>query len=122
MRSPTLLLLVASAAALTAPSAVSSARGETPAAAEEFRGKVRPFLDKYCSDCHDGPKAKADVDLGQFEEMRTLWRNPKLWEKGAVQLEDKVMPPARKKQPADEERVELLKGVQKTLKNPDRAR
>src|SRR3954470_24571299 len=94
---------------LLACAALLAARGvaaENPE--EQFQSQVRPLVEKYCSDCHDGAKPKADVDLGQFEEMRAIWRNPKLWERVAVQLQDRVMPPARKPQPSDEEREHLL--------------
>jgi hypothetical protein len=35
---------------------------------------VRPFLDKYCVECHQGKKAKAGVNLASFESMMAASR------------------------------------------------
>jgi hypothetical protein len=92
------------------------ARGETPP--EHFRARVRPLLEHYCLDCHDGPKPKGDVDLGRFDELAVLWRDPKVWERVLVQLQDHVMPPAKKSQPTEDERQELAGWVRDSLAHP----
>ncbi len=85
-----------------------------------FSSEIRPLMEKYCIDCHDdGPKPKGDVNLDQFHQMSDLWRDPKLWERVLVQLRDRVMPPAKKNQPADAERAQLADWVGATLANPD---
>ena len=40
------------------------ADGLTALAAEPFETEIKPFLEKYCVDCHSGGEdAKGDVDL-----------------------------------------------------------
>ncbi len=96
-----------------------SAGAESPA--EDFQERIRPLVEQYCLDCHDGPKAKGDVNLARFETLDTLWSNPKLWEKVAVQLQDRVMPPVRKTQPSEAERGALLEWLRGTLEHPNPA-
>jgi mono/diheme cytochrome c family protein len=90
-----------------------------PADPAVFNEQVRPFLESFCLDCHDADKPKADVNLEQFLQPEHMWRNPKLWEKVLTQLEDKVMPPAKKRQPDDAARAQLATWLRATLKNPD---
>ena len=81
--------------------------------------EIRPVFERYCFDCHDGDKPKAEVNLEQFVDDATLWRDPKLWERVLVQLRDRVMPPAKKQQPSTEERAHLVGWLQDTLENAD---
>ena len=39
------------------------------AQAPSYTKEVRPFLDKYCVECHQGNKAKAGVKLDSFESI-----------------------------------------------------
>src|ERR1022692_3408974 len=39
------------------------------AQAPSYAKDVRPFLDKYCVECHQGNKAKAGVKLDSFESI-----------------------------------------------------
>lgn len=89
---------------------------------DPFPSSVRPLLEKYCFDCHDSGEAKASVDLEQFGDAAAIWRNPKLWEKVLVQLKEDAMPPAKKAQPADEERKALVAWVGGNLEHPDESR
>jgi len=91
-------------------------------AVSSFKQDIRPALEKYCFDCHDSGGKKAGVDLEQFDSMDSLWRDPKLWERVLVQLRERVMPPAKKPQPADEQRVKLASWVAATLDHPDESK
>ena len=65
------------------------------ASAFDFKGKVKPFLDKYCMDCHDADTEKGDISLenlnGVTVDNAELWKQ--IWE--SVALEE--MPPRKKK-------------------------
>lgn len=81
--------------------------------------QVRTFLESYCLDCHDSDKPKADIDLESFQQAEHMWRDPKLWERVLVQMQDKVMPPAKRRQPGEEEHTRVLQWLRGTLENPD---
>ncbi|MHA3771289.1 DUF1592 domain-containing protein [Verrucomicrobiota bacterium sgz303538] len=81
--------------------------------------EVRSLLETYCLNCHDEDKSKADVNLERFTLPEHMWQDPKLWERVLVQLQDKVMPPAKKKQPTEEERGRLVRWLNTALANPD---
>ncbi|HEY2343597.1 MAG TPA: DUF1592 domain-containing protein, partial [Chthoniobacteraceae bacterium] len=85
----------------------------------DFGKDIHPFFEKYCFDCHDAGTAKAEINLEQFDTAEAFWKNPKIWERVLVQLRDKVMPPAKKKQPDDGERARLAAWVAATLDHPD---
>lgn len=65
------------------------------ASAFDFKGKVKPFLDKYCMDCHDADTEKGDISLENLNAVTAdnaeLWKQ--IWE--SVALEE--MPPRKKK-------------------------
>jgi mono/diheme cytochrome c family protein len=89
------------------------------AADDSFIREVRPLLEKYCLNCHEGKDAKADVNLEIFADEGSIYRDPKLWERVEVQLRDKVMPPPKKEQPTDENRTRLAEWVRARLEKPD---
>ena len=97
--------------------AILSARGF--AADDTFTREVRPLLEKYCFDCHDDGKAKGGVNLEKVADVTAFWSNPKLWENVHVQLRERVMPPAKKPQPTDEERTKMAGWIHATLAKPD---
>ena len=88
----------------------------------DFQKDVRPAFEQYCFDCHDGGSKKADVNLEQFDSADSFWRDPKLWERVLVQLRDRVMPPAKKNQPSDEQRARLATWVAGMLDHPDESK
>ena len=65
------------------------------ASAFDFKNKVKPFLEKYCFDCHDEDTEKGDIVLDNLTEITVdnaeLWKQ--VWE--SVALEE--MPPRKKK-------------------------
>ena len=40
--------------------------------AEDYSEKVRPLLDQFCFDCHEGEDAEAEVDLDSFKSLDDL--------------------------------------------------
>lgn len=96
-------------------------QGLAYAADDVFAREIRPALEEYCLDCHDGDKPKADLNLERFTKESDLWQDPKTWERVLVQLQDKVMPPPKKKQPGEEERTKLITWLHGRLENPDEA-
>ena len=79
------------------------------------------MLEQYCFGCHDD-SAKGGVNLETLSENGSFWRDPKVWEKAVAQLHDRVMPPAKKDQPKDEDRARIVDWLRATLANPDAAK
>jgi hypothetical protein len=87
--------------------------------AADFQKEIRPLLDKHCYACHGAEKGKGGVRLHEFTDARSLFRDPKLWEKVADQIHEEAMPPDNKPQPTTEERALLTEWVKHTLENPE---
>lgn len=69
----------------------------------------RPFqiLDNYCLSCHDDVEFKGEINL---DTLAIDWNTPEatqLWKRVIRAVEEGEMPPEKKKQPSDAERVEL---------------
>lgn len=109
------LKLRISALIISAVVAASSASGEE----RPTFASVRTLLEEYCLDCHGSDKPKADIDLEKFEQPEHMWRDPKLWERVLVQLQDKAMPPAKRRQPGGEEHTRVVRWLRETLEKPD---
>ncbi len=90
-----------------------------PAEDDVFAREIRPVLEEYCLNCHDGDKPKGELNLDRFATEADIWKDPKTWERVLVQLQDKVMPPAKKKQPGNEERAKLIGWLHGRLEKPD---
>src|SRR5579862_8043168 len=52
-----------------------------------FRDTVQPFVRTYCTECHSGPKAKCDLDLGGFATAEAVTKDLQRWETVLEQLE-----------------------------------
>ena len=69
------------------------------ASAFDFKNKVKPFLDKYCLDCHDDDTQKGDVSLHQLKDITV--DNAELWKQVWEQVALEEMPPRKKKTQPD---------------------
>lgn len=87
----------------------------------DFAADVRPLLQKYCFDCHAADLTEADVDLGPFQTLEDLRRNPKLWVKVRNILESGQMPPPDSPQPTDDELRQIRGWVREFLLDEARA-
>jgi hypothetical protein len=106
-----------SAAACTAVLAAGAA--QEPAAVAvgiSFEADVLPLLDEYCSFCHEGPKAEAEMDLLRFDGEDAALAVPEVWQRVALQLENGLMPPEdRERQPNAHERATLLAWIRERV-------
>jgi hypothetical protein len=69
---------------------------------------IRPLLEQYCLDCHEGSDAKGEVDFSRFTDTATLYRDLPLWDRVIDQVNMREMPPRQKRQPSEEERARLV--------------
>jgi hypothetical protein len=63
----------------------------------DFSGKVRPFIDTYCIECHSGAKPKAQFDLAVYPTMAAVVRDHRQWELVLEKLRASEMPPEKAK-------------------------
>jgi hypothetical protein len=73
----------------------------------DYNKDIRPTLERYCFDCHDSESAKGDIDLEKALSQTPLVRNQLLWENVAERVKMADMPPEKKPQPADSDRLKL---------------
>lgn len=94
--------LWATTTCLTAFPAVVEA---VPSSADE----VRPFLEKYCLECHGGEKVKGKIDFPKIlASEETLEAQFETWQTVREVLEFEDMPPEEELQPGDSEREKFL--------------
>ena len=78
----------------------------TPAAVGDgFDENVRPFVARYCIECHSTADKTAEIDLERFASAADVAADPSPWQLVADQLRSGAMPPQGAPQPEDEERA-----------------
>ena len=90
-----------------------------PADVDEQKGfteTVRPFLNTYCTSCHSGEKAPAQLDLRQYTTTESVIQDYSRWNRVMARLSAKEMPPKQMKQPTDTERQQVIDWIQATWK------
>ena len=87
-----------------------------PDAEREFTDTVRPFLNTYCTSCHSGDKAAAQLDLRRYETTASVVDDYARWNRVMARLSAKEMPPRQMKQPSDEARQHVIDWIQATWK------
>ncbi|MCC9604400.1 DUF1592 domain-containing protein [Blastopirellula sp. JC732] len=111
MRFPSLLLSTALTLAIC-----SSLRADPAQHQAAFDKQVKPFLTKYCNDCHSGDSAESGIDFASFskaEQVMTSGR--KSWQKTLDQLASGAMPPKDETQPSAEEMAQTLEWIRGAL-------
>lgn len=101
-------------------SAVASAGGFLSASAQDskppsFANFARPFIQQYCANCHGNEKQKADLNLEAFEGQPALYKKRELWESVRDMLAEREMPPEKKPQPSEEERIRMVQFINEEL-------
>jgi hypothetical protein len=85
-------------------------------AADSASLKPEAFLSRYCLDCHDGDVQKGDRRLDDLPlNVGTDIAIAERWQEVLHQLQLGEMPPAKKKQPTDDERRDLLAWIEEQL-------
>ncbi len=81
----------------------------------DFPTQVRPFLNKYCLDCHGGDDFEGDVQLSRYNDAEALRQDRRTWEKVLKMLEFGAMPPRDAERPSEEERQRMVRWLEQTL-------
>ena len=96
------------------------------AVADGFRDDIRPFITRYCLECHSTADKTAEIDLERFASAADVAADPTPWQLVADQLRSGAMPPVGALQPGEEElaavrgalRGELLAIAARTAGDP----
>ena len=92
---------------MPAPKDGGEGNDELHAITFNFEKEIRPILEEHCFDCHDNVSAKGDIDLESALTQTPLVRNRLLWENVAERVKMGDMPPKKKPQPVDADRLKL---------------
>jgi hypothetical protein len=85
---------------------------------DAFQERVYPLLQTHCFRCHGEKRKKGGVDLAHFNEAKSVYRDPKLWEKVLSQLNDRSMPPDEEPTPSAEDVEVITRWIEGALENP----
>jgi hypothetical protein len=87
-----------------------------PLAAQDFQKDIKPFLDKYCYECHDAELAKGHLNLEAFKDDSRFFRDQRVWREVVSQVTSGEMPPVKQKvRPSPAEIEHLQTSVHKLL-------
>ncbi len=81
----------------------------------EFPEKHYKFIDRYCLSCHDSDTEKGKVNLEEISYTIKTNQQAESWQKVLDVLNSGEMPPEKKKQPKDQEKVVFLDELSKTM-------
>ncbi len=95
---------------------VNVARAATP---EPFNKQVKPFLEKYCLDCHGEDIQEGGVRFDQFGASPDIIADYKLWEKIHQQISVGSMPPQDEQAPSPQERKQIAAWLDKEVNHFD---
>ena len=81
----------------------------------QYDAHVLVALETYCFDCHDSSSAKGDLDLEKALFEKPFVRNRLLWENVAERIRSGDMPPRKKPQPAEQEKLRIRAWVRQEV-------
>jgi hypothetical protein len=106
---------MAAAFALMALGSGAFAADDRAPAADQFDKTVKPFLTKYCYDCHNSGYQSGDLDLESFQSAASVLGAHDRWDEVLYRLQKGVMPPKSAPRPAAEELKPVVEWIQAAL-------
>ena len=85
----------------------------SPASAQDFQKDIQPFLNKYCTDCHDAEQEKGHLNLEAFKDDSRFFRDQRIWREVVNQVVSGEMPPVKKKVRPTPAEIEHLQACQR---------
>src|SRR5581483_11689422 len=71
---------------------------------EGFHGQIKPFLAKYCTDCHGGAEPEKNLARDKLPDSKQPDANDReMWSKVRKYLHGRIMPPKDSAQPTADE-------------------
>jgi hypothetical protein len=98
---------------LSRPETTTPAEDKLPAPTNQLQSRfvteVRPFVERYCFECHGGNEPKADLDLSRDQTMKQIAGNMRQWAQVLERLQGNEMPPEDAgRQPSSAERAVVV--------------
>ncbi|MDA9859332.1 DUF1592 domain-containing protein, partial [Rubripirellula sp.] len=93
---------------------VASATAESGTNA--YQNQIRPYLSKYCFQCHGPEQQKADLRLDQLDPDLVSGSDADMWQEVLDLTNVGEMPPAEVKQPSNEERQTMVDALTAELR------
>jgi hypothetical protein len=97
--------------------AMDAAQTPESATEREFAETVRPFLTAYCTSCHTGEKASAQLDLHRYAAVGEVVQDFARWNRVRERLSAHQMPPPQAKQPDEGARRQVIAWIDATWKS-----
>ena len=107
-----LTMLISGVPILLFLSAVPTHGAVAPTLNRQFDQAVRPYIDKYCIGCHNGPSAAAQLDLKSFTSVDLVAKDYPHWALVMDRLEAKTMPPKSMAAPPAEATQQVVSWIQ----------
>ena len=89
------------------------------AVASPFQSRVRPLLQQYCFECHEGDQAEGGITLEAYRETDAKTVDRAVWQKVLRQLEGRAMPPADAVQPTPNDFQRIIAWLKNEALQPD---
>ena len=84
-----------------------------------FEATVRPFVTRYCLDCHSGADSERGVQLDKYRTAAAVSQDRATWRKVLGMLRTHKMPPEDSRRPKDEEYKAVSAWLDASLKQAD---
>ncbi|MEM7383846.1 MAG: DUF1588 domain-containing protein [Verrucomicrobiota bacterium] len=81
-----------------------------------FEDRVLPLMEATCIDCHDVDDSRGDVPFMEARTLEDVASMREVWRSVAAQLRNRTMPPPKKKQPEEAERVAVSQWIEGYLR------
>src|SRR6266404_4741671 len=108
------LFLIAAAPAQE-KSANPGAPAKPQAALDTFTTQVKPFVQKYCAQCHGEKKQSGGLNLAAFGSTDAVVKDREAWETVRQRLDMNEMPPKKQPQPPAEEAKKVIAWIDTEL-------
>ena len=84
---------------------------------QTFDSRIRPFLSKNCTGCHNAKLNTANLNLDSFADEASAAKKPELWDKVRDKLVTGKMPPPPAPAPAKEDVAAVTNWIEGVLKS-----
>ena len=100
--------------------AMNAAQSPDAGTEREFTETVRPFLTAYCTSCHAGERAAAQLDLRQYTSTESVVQDFARWDRLRQKLAARQMPPPQARQADERARRQVITWIEATWKSEAR--
>jgi len=115
-RLPAALLWLGLVGCVLAAARAASPEGDAP---KFFERTLRPFVAKYCFDCHSGEEAEAELALDSYGTLASVREGREAWQRVLKMVRGREMPPEGMPQPTTAEVVNITRWIEEQITRVD---